>query len=72
MDPELHERTLDDGLAEVARRGITGKDVTPFLLGWFHEQTAGREPGRERRAGAGERGAGGADRDGLSCQAGDR
>ena len=29
------------GLAEVGRRGIAGKDVTPFLLGWFHEHTGG-------------------------------
>jgi pseudouridine-5'-phosphate glycosidase len=41
MDRELHERTLQDGLAEIDRRGITGKDVTPFLLGWFHERTGG-------------------------------
>ena len=41
MDADLHERTLVDGLAEVARRGIVGKEVTPYLLGWFHEQTAG-------------------------------
>ena len=25
----------------MSRSGITGKDVTPFLLGWFHEQTHG-------------------------------
>ncbi len=41
MDAELHERTLQSGLAEVARRGIVGKEVTPFLLGWFHERTDG-------------------------------
>ena len=41
MDRALHDATLESGLAEVARRGITGKDVTPFLLGWFHEQTHG-------------------------------
>lgn len=41
MDLELHESTLQRGLAEVERRGVTGKDVTPFLLGWFHESTAG-------------------------------
>lgn len=41
MDRVLHDATLESGLAEVARRGITGKDVTPFLLGWFHEQTQG-------------------------------
>jgi pseudouridine-5'-phosphate glycosidase len=41
MDRALHDATLASGLAEVARRGVTGKDVTPFLLGWFHEQTQG-------------------------------
>jgi pseudouridine-5'-phosphate glycosidase len=41
MDQDLHERTLQEGLAEVERRGVTGKDVTPFLLGWFHERTGG-------------------------------
>ena len=41
MDLELHDRTLADGLAEAGRRGISGKDVTPFLLGWFHEHTGG-------------------------------
>jgi pseudouridine-5'-phosphate glycosidase len=41
MDSELHDSTLDAGLREVARRGIVGKDVTPFLLGWFHEHTGG-------------------------------
>jgi pseudouridine-5'-phosphate glycosidase len=41
MDLGLHERTLADGLAEAGRRGISGKDVTPFLLGWFHEHTDG-------------------------------
>jgi pseudouridine-5'-phosphate glycosidase len=41
MDLELHERTLVDALAEAGRRGISGKDVTPFVLGWFHERTDG-------------------------------
>ncbi len=41
MDAALHERTLAAGLEEVRDRGISGKDVTPFLLGFFHEQTAG-------------------------------
>ena len=41
MDPELHARTLAAGLEEVDRLGITGKDVTPFLLGFFHERTEG-------------------------------
>ncbi len=41
MDLGLHERTLAEGLAEAGRRGTSGKDVTPFLLGWFHEHTDG-------------------------------
>jgi pseudouridylate synthase len=41
MDPGLHARAVAAGLAEVGRNGISGKDVTPFLLGWLHEQTEG-------------------------------
>jgi pseudouridylate synthase len=41
MDPEVHARAVAEGLAEVERRGISGKDVTPFLLGWLHERTEG-------------------------------
>jgi pseudouridylate synthase len=41
MDPDQHERTLVAGLAEAERQRVTGKDVTPFLLGWFHEHTGG-------------------------------
>ncbi|HYO40409.1 MAG TPA: pseudouridine-5'-phosphate glycosidase [Nocardioidaceae bacterium] len=41
MDRELHEVTLHEGLAEARRQQVTGKDVTPFLLGWFHEHTGG-------------------------------
>jgi pseudouridylate synthase len=41
MSHELHDSTLQAGLSEVARRGVVGKDVTPFLLGWFHEHTGG-------------------------------
>jgi pseudouridine-5'-phosphate glycosidase len=41
MDPELHARSVAEGLDEVERRGITGKEVTPFLLGWLHERTEG-------------------------------
>lgn len=41
MEAELHRATLESGLAEVEKRGITGKEVTPFLLGWFHEETHG-------------------------------
>jgi pseudouridine-5'-phosphate glycosidase len=41
LDPELHERTLIGGLAAAAAEGVTGKDVTPFLLGYFNENTGG-------------------------------
>ena len=41
MDRDLHDETLRRGLAELQRRRIAGKDVTPFLLAWFHEQTQG-------------------------------
>jgi pseudouridine-5'-phosphate glycosidase len=41
MDRDLHDRTLAEGLVEVGRRGVVGKDVTPFLLAWFHEHTGG-------------------------------
>ncbi len=41
VDPALHDRVLTDGLARAAAQGITGKDVTPFLLAHFHEATAG-------------------------------
>ena len=41
MDLGLHELTLAEGPAEAGRRGTSGKDVTPFLLGWFHERTDG-------------------------------
>ena len=41
MDREQHDRILEEGLAEAGRRRISGKDVTPFLLGWFHEHSQG-------------------------------
>ncbi|AGL20214.1 pseudouridine-5'-phosphate glycosidase [Actinoplanes sp. N902-109] len=42
LDPELHDRTLADGLALLARDGISGKAVTPFLLAHFHSSTEGK------------------------------
>lgn len=41
LDPDLHDVTLAEGLAIAQRRGITGKDVTPFLLDHFHRATHG-------------------------------
>jgi len=42
LDPDLHDATLAEGLAIAQQRGITGKDVTPFLLDHFHRATHGR------------------------------
>ena len=42
LDRALHDATLAEGLARLAEAGVTGKDVTPFLLSWFHEHTGGR------------------------------
>ena len=41
LDPELHARVLTEALAAAAREGIRGREVTPFLLTRFHEQTGG-------------------------------
>ncbi|WP_319461039.1 pseudouridine-5'-phosphate glycosidase [Micromonospora sp. RTP1Z1] len=41
LDPELHDRTLAEGLALLARDGVTGKAVTPFLLAHLHSATQG-------------------------------
>jgi pseudouridine-5'-phosphate glycosidase len=42
LDLALHDRVLAEGLAEVARAGVTGKAVTPALLAHFHAATHGR------------------------------
>ena len=41
LDPELHERVLASGLQRLTDEGVTGADVTPFLLDHFHTQTDG-------------------------------
>ncbi len=41
LPAELHERLLAGGLARLAQRGVTGKDVTPALLEHFHTASAG-------------------------------
>lgn len=41
LDPGLHDRTLREGLDAAAEQGITGRDVTPFLLERFHARTEG-------------------------------
>ena len=41
VDPLLHDRVLRAGLAAAAQEGIRGKDVTPFLLDFFHRESEG-------------------------------
>jgi len=36
------EPLIDEGLAEAARRGVTGQAVTPFVLAFLHERSGGR------------------------------
>lgn len=41
VDPGLHDQLVAEGLALLAREGVTGKDVTPRLLEFFHENSRG-------------------------------
>jgi len=41
MARDLHDATLASGLKALRDNGIVGRDVTPFLLGYFHEHTHG-------------------------------
>ena len=41
LDPQLHDQVLKEGLGELKRRGIRGKNVTPFLLDLFQRETKG-------------------------------
>src|SRR4051812_26377193 len=41
MDPDLHERTLREGLQAAAQASVKGGEVTPFLLERFHTRTDG-------------------------------
>jgi pseudouridylate synthase len=41
MDRALHDSTLDAALHAAHSEGISGKDVTPFLIGYFHDKTHG-------------------------------
>jgi len=42
LDPMLHNRLLNDGLAKAEKAGIVGKSVTPFLLEYFHRESEGK------------------------------
>jgi pseudouridine-5'-phosphate glycosidase len=41
LDRTLHDRVVIDGLAAAEAAGVQGKEVTPFLLAYFHEATHG-------------------------------
>jgi pseudouridine-5'-phosphate glycosidase len=41
LDPALHHRVLAEGFAAAERAGISGKDVTPFLLDFLSRETGG-------------------------------
>jgi pseudouridine-5'-phosphate glycosidase len=41
LDPALHDEVLHRGLAAAAEAGVRGKDVTPFLLDFFHRESGG-------------------------------
>jgi pseudouridine-5'-phosphate glycosidase len=41
LDPALHDRVLAEAMAGLRRDGVTGKAVTPYLLGHLHEATGG-------------------------------
>ena len=45
LDPALHDRALRAGLEGLEREGVRGKDVTPYLLGRFREETGGKSLG---------------------------
>lgn len=41
VDPDLHDQLLRDGLRAADAAGTSGKDVTPFLLDFFHRESGG-------------------------------
>ena len=41
LDPDLHDRVLQEGLKLASARNVVGKGVTPFLLDHFHRATHG-------------------------------
>jgi pseudouridine-5'-phosphate glycosidase len=41
LDPQLHDRVLAEGFAAAEAAGVSGKDVTPFLLDHLARETSG-------------------------------
>ncbi|MEJ3403589.1 pseudouridine-5'-phosphate glycosidase [Rathayibacter sp. YIM 133350] len=42
LDPDLHEKVLAAALAATTDQGITGHDITPFLLDYLQRETQGK------------------------------
>jgi pseudouridine-5'-phosphate glycosidase len=42
LEPELHDRALRAGLEALTKRGVRGKEATPFLLDRFVTETEGK------------------------------
>jgi pseudouridine-5'-phosphate glycosidase len=45
MNPETMERAINEALAQAKASGITGKDITPFLLAKVRDVTQGKSLG---------------------------
>jgi pseudouridylate synthase len=41
LDPALHDRVVAEGLAAAAAAGVSGKEITPFLLDYVQRETGG-------------------------------
>jgi pseudouridylate synthase len=41
LDPALHDRVVAEGLAAAAAAGVSGKEITPFLLDFVQRETGG-------------------------------
>ena len=73
VDPALHDRLLARRSRGAPRpAGVRGKDVTPFLLEFFHRESEGVTPGGEHPHHPAQRRAGGADRRGCRRWCGSR
>ena len=41
LDPVLHDRVVEAGLAAADAAAVSGKEITPFLLDWVQRETGG-------------------------------
>jgi len=41
MDPAVHSRVLREAISAAESAGVRGKDITPYVLRYFHEHTGG-------------------------------